>query len=798
MGNFLDKLGVHAFTHKWRYITGWVVILTLLGIGAFVYMKPTSSALTIPGTKAQVALDRANELFPDLGSGSGRVVVATSDGKVVDEYKSTITDLTQTLSKVEGVERAISPFENPMAVSEERQVAYIQLQLDKGQGSVSDGTISAVEAAVSKARDSGLTVEMGGDIINKAPGQILGIGEVGGVVIALFVLVLALGSIVAAGLPIIVALVTIGVSMAGLFSLSQVLDINATTPVLAVMLGLAVGIDYSLFIVNKYRVLAKRGMSYQRAAGKAVGTAGNAVIFAAATVVIALAALSIIQIPFITMMGLTGAATIALAAIVAVTLVPALLGVVGDKLFRSKTRQLVAVAQKKKSIKADVNKKHTIWYRWGVAVTKRPVVVLAVSLVFVGALAWPIQDLRLGLPTDEYAAVDSTERKAYDLLSQGFGVGFNGPLLVVAEGLPAATAADQAAVKQQMTAEFESRIAAETQKQQALFAEKAAAVTTQEQAMQLQQEAAAAEVAGGAARESALRSIEEQALTYASLRQAGLVATDIQKDADVAQAVPVMATSDGTKALLQVTPVGAPSDQSTIELIERLRDRDVGGVNLGVTGGTALQTDINQKLGSALPVYLGIVVGLSLILLIVAFRSILIPIKATLGFLLSVIVMFGCLVAVFQWGWFGIAEAPGPIVSFIPIIAVGILFGLAMDYEFFLVSSMHEAYRHGDSAKQAVINGFGQGAKVVAAACVIMVAVFAGFIFNHDATIKAIGFGLAVGILIDALLVRMTIVPAIMTLLGKHAWWLPAWLDKRLPHISIEGESDEPTAKGRR
>jgi len=282
---------------------------------------------------------------------------------------------------------------------------------------------------------------------------------------------------------------------------------------------------------------------------------------------------------------------------------------------------------------------------------------------------------------------------------------------------------------------------------------------------------------------------------YAKLAQLKKVADGIAKLDNVKQALPAVSTDDGTAGIIQVIPNSAPSDESTKDLIKKLRSTEeqktITGsdkIALSVTGTTALQDDINEKLSNALPQYLAVVVGLSLILLIIAFRSILVPLKATIGFLLSVLAMFGSMVAVFQWGWFGIAEATGPLVSFIPIIAIGILFGLAMDYEFFLVSSMHEAYNEKKNAKQAVINGFGVGSKVVTAAGVIMVSVFAGFIFNHDATIQAIGFGLAVGILVDAFIVRMTIVPAVMTLLDKAAWWIPKWLDKRLPHISIEGE----------
>ena len=753
MAAFLHKLGVYSFTHKWRIISTWLVLLVVLGVLAITFITPTSSSISIPGTEAQKALDRANQLFPGLGSGTGRVVLEAKDGQTIGQLESEIRRLSDNLAEVAGVERVVSPLENPGAVSENNQIAYMQLQLEQSQGSIQPATIEAITNHVDQARSDTLRVEMGGDIINQAPSQIIGIGEVGGVVVALFVLVLALGSLVAAGLPIIIALVTVGVSMAGLFSLSQLIEINATTPVLAVMLGLAVGIDYSLFIISKYRRLVLEGMEPKQAAGRAVGTAGNAVIFAALTVVIALAALAIVQIPFMTTMGLAGAATIALAALVAVSMVPALLGVAGDRLFSKKARSRVAHLEHDAS-----TDESNIWFRWGKLITRHPIKALLGSLVIIAGLAWPIQHLELGLPSDQYAGVETTQRQAYDLLSEGFGEGFNGPLLVVAEQLPAVSEAEYNKVQSQLI----------------------------EQApMQ----------PNGPVSPEATAQMRMQVEQYAKLYQLSLVANEIAALPGVQQAQAVQSTDDGTKGLIQVIPAQAPSEQATIDLIENLRRPETqsqvspeGSISLAVTGATALQTDINQKLTQALPVYISVVIGLSLILLVIAFRSILVPIKATLGFLLSVLVMFGSLVAVFQWGWFGIAEAPGPIVSFIPIIAVGVLFGLAMDYEFFLVSGMHEAYGHSKDAKRAVVLGFGQGAKVVTAACVIMVAVFAGFITNHDATIQAIGFGLAVGILVDALLVRMTVVPAVMTLLGSRAWWLPNWLDKRLPHVSIEGE----------
>lgn len=798
MGNKLHTLGVAAFTHPWRFIAGWLAIVAVLGVLAANFMQPTSSSISIPGTEAQKTLDRANELFPDAGKGSGRVVFETENGKTIQDYQSEITELTKKLGDIEGVTRAVSPFENTSAVSDDKRIAYMQLQLAGETGTVSEETISSVKSAVADARQHNLTVEMGGDVIDRAPGEILGIGEVGGVVVALIVLLMTLGSLVAAGMPIATALIAVATSMAGLFALSNVIDINSTTPVLAVMLGLAVGIDYSLFIINKYRTYAKDGYSYKDAAGRAIGTAGNAVLFAAATVVIALSALSIVNIPFMTTMGLAGAATIAIAAFVAITLIPALLGLAGKRVFPRRDHEAVAKAQKRGPIDEHAVSHKKFWYKWGEALTKHPVIALVISGVLIGVLALPVRDLELGLPTDEYAATETTQKKAYDILAKGFGPGFNGPLLVVAEGLPAVSDEDRAAVREPAMKQYEQKVAEATAQQQAAFQQQLAAVTSPEQAAALQQQAAAMQAEGEKQKTAALAEIEKNVEQYAKLVQLKKVADKIADRGDVEQALPAMATDDGTKGAIQIIPTSAPSDEKTVDLIAYLRDSDnrkelagSDATTLAVTGSTALQNDINEKLAAALPQYLAVVVGLSLILLVVAFRSILVPIKATIGFLLSVLAMFGAMVAVFQWGWFGIADATGPIVSFIPIISIGVLFGLAMDYEFFLVSSMHETYQKTKDAKTAVVSGFGLGSKVVTAAGIIMVAVFAGFVGNHDATIQSIGFGLAFGILIDAFVVRMTMVPAVMTLLGKSAWWLPKWLDRILPHISIEGEADK-------
>ncbi len=788
LGNLLKKLAHSSYAHPWRFVSGWVVLLGVLIAGAAYFIQPTSSSISIPGTDAQVAIDRAGELFDEVGGGSGRIVFEAKKGTSIEDNKQAIESLVEQIGKRDGVTTTVSPFVSDQFIAKSGKIAYAEVQFKEQTGSIDTNLQSAIMQDVEAARGTTLGIEAGGDITNSAPGEIIGPAEIIGVVIALMVLVITFGSLIAAGMPILIALVAVGVSMAGLFSLSQVFEISATTPVLAVMLGLAVGIDYALFIINKYRTNLLRGVGYERAIVGALATAGNAVVFAALTVIIALSALVTVQIPFMTVMGLVGAASIAVSAAVALSLTPALMRLIGPRIFGRKAREKMKKAERSKQHRQKIDVTSG-WYKWGQGLVKRPIIVLVLAMTVLGAVALPARELDLGLPSDQYAAADSTERRAYDLLSKGFGVGFNAPLTVVVEGLPEVTDADKAIVRAQVMEQLNMKVA----ESQAGFAQEMQAATSPEDIQAVQQKIAAAEAAQSAQMAVALQQIEANVTEFAPLVQLGKVGEKLSELKHVKRVLPAVATDDGTSGILQVIPDSAPADQATTDLIQAIRDGKKtsdysSDLRISVTGTAALQGDINQKLSEALPIYLGVIVGLSFLLLVVAFRSILVPIKATLGFLLSVVAMFGALVMVFQWGWFGIAEAPGPIVSFIPIIAIGILFGLAMDYEFFLVSSMHEAHSHGKKAKVAVVQGFGVGARVVVAAAVIMISVFAGFIFSHDATIQSIGFGLAVGILIDAFIVRMTIVPAVMSLLGESAWWLPKWLDKRLPHLSIEGD----------
>lgn len=708
MANFLKKLGLFSFRHKWLVISAWLVLVSgVLGL-MVTFQQPASENISIPGTEAQTTIEKAEELFPNAGGGTGRIVFEVPAGKTIDNYKEAINQTLADAAKAKDVERVISPFIFEEAVSEDRRIAFAQLQLSVSRNNVTDQTAEEVASSLQIARDGGITAEAGGDIVRVAPSEILGIGEIIGVLVAAIVLIVMFKTVFAAGLPLVVAIFALITGVGAVFALSGVVEINATTPVLAVMLGLAVGIDYSLFILSRYKNYILEGDDYKTAIASAVGTAGNAVLFAALTVVIALSALSIIQIPLLTNMGLAAAGTVAIAAIAALTLLPALAGLIGGRILSKKQRATHHVSKKHHELHVNHS---SVWYKVGSFISHKPLPIIAVTVVLLAGLSYPLTDLRLGLPTDEFAASDTTQKKAYDILSRGFGAGFNGPLIVLAENMNTSTAQQ--------------------------------------------------------------------------------IATELSTQPGVARAFPASVTPSGKEALIQVLPTTGPSDEATIELIKKLRSENGvlndSGVQLSVTGTTAIQADIDQKMLEALPPYLGITVGLSFLILMVAFRSILIPLKATVGFILSVGAMFGALVMTFQWGAFGLFE-PAPIISFLPIIGLGILFGLAMDYEFFMNSSIRESYVRSKNAKQSIKDGFSLGAKVVTAAAIIMVSVFGGFMFSSDDIIKQVGFGLAFGILIDAFLVRMLMGPAILSLLGHKAWYMPKWLGKIIPRISIEGK----------
>ncbi|GAA1291626.1 MMPL family transporter [Streptomyces sanglieri] len=715
MATFLYKLGRLAFRRR-RYVALiWVALLALAGFGAASASTATSSSFSIPGTEAQRAFDLLEQRFPG-GSADGataRVVFKAPDNEKMSDPANK-AEVGKVIGELKSGSDQIASVSDPYtagAVSKDGSTAYVSVSYKVNSMELTDETRDALEDAGHAAQKSGMTVEIGGDALMVIPET--GVTEIIGVAIAAIVLVITFGSLIAAGLPLLTALIGVGIGVSTITALANVLDLGSTTATLAMMIGLAVGIDYALFIVSRYRAELAEGREREDAAGRAVGTAGSAVVFAGLTVVIALVGLAVVNIPMLSKMGFAAAGTVAIAVLIALTLVPALLGFAGKRVLGRKARKAAGAP-------AGTEDKPNMGTRWARFVLRKPVWVLLVGVIGLGTVAVPVASLEMGLPDEGSQPTSTTQRRAYDLLSDGFGPGFNGPLMVVVD---TADSSDGKTAAKQVTDEI-----------------------------------------------SGIK---------------GVVAV-----------TPAQFNKAGDTAMITVVPKDRPSSVDTENVVHAIRDagKDIKsdtGAEVLVTGSTAMNIDFSQKMNDALLPYLALVVGLAFLLLMVVFRSVLVPLKAALGFLLSVVAALGAVVAVFQWGWLGSlfgVEQPGPIMSMMPIFMVGVVFGLAMDYEVFLVTRMREAYVHGEKPGQAIVTGFRHGARVVTAAAVIMMAVFAGFIGSSEQMVKMIGFSLAIAVFFDAFVVRMAIVPAVLALLGHRAWSLPRWLDRILPNVDVEGE----------
>jgi RND superfamily putative drug exporter len=725
MATLLYRLGRASFRHRRMVLALWIALLAALGGSAATLMGPTASDFSIPGTESQRALDTLGKQFPQASGATGTIVVAVPEGQALaaPDKRAAVQALSKEAAGLPGVVGAVDPFQAG-AVSKDGRHALVQVQFAEPADQVTEDQRTAYETSGKGAEAAGLQVEHGGEVMQSEPE--VGSTEALGVAVAAVVLIITFGSLVAAGMTLLNAMVGVGAGMAGLYALSGMVELTSTAPVLALMLGLAVGIDYSLFIGSRHRQNLLDGLEPEEAAARAVGTAGSAVVFAGATVVIALAGLAVVGIPFLTVMGLAASATVAVAVLVAITLQPALLGFAGRRMLPRKRRadRDQAQAQRASGTRRAGGARHerpAFGFRWAYIVTRYRMPFILAGVAVLGALAVPAANMHLALPDAGTSAEGTSQREAFDLTSEGFGPGFNGRLAAVVTG------------------------------------------------------------------------DSKEATAQATQRAIGA----IKSTEGVVTVTPPQFNASGTTALLGVIPATGPSDPATETLIHDIRDevRGIGGAQgaggVALTGQTAVGVDVSEKLAGALPIYLLLVVGLSVLLLMLVFRSILVPIKAALGFLLTVGATFGITVAVFQEGHLaGLlgVDTPGPLVSFLPILLIGILFGLAMDYQVFLVSRMREDFTHGDTARQATISGMGHGARVVTAAALIMMAVFGGFVLMDDPIIKSMGFALAIGVAIDAFVVRMTIVPAVMSLLDHRAWWLPRWLGRALPNIDIEGE----------
>ncbi|MCK0176137.1 MMPL family transporter [Mycolicibacterium sp. F2034L] len=755
MATFLYRIGRFGYHRPWRVIAGWLALIVMVG-GLLALNPPKiSNEMRINGTPAQEVIDQLAERMPQSSGGQGSIAFAAPEGRRIDdaENRAAVLSAVEAISRTDHVldpremaraELAKGPASPTLAasaaigqaqinappaadapkpllidghpvpgvtVSDDGAVALYQFQFDKQTHELPTGAVEhTIDAARAAVGDSGIGV-LPSAAMAQMP-EMVGAGEVIGLMVAAVVLILTLGSLVAAGLPLVTALLSVAVGVGGTFALSHLFNVQSMTVVLALMLGLAVGIDYAMFIVNRQRrLIMDRGLSAAEAAARAVGTAGSAVVFAGTTVVIALVALTIVGISLLTPMALAAAATVLVAVLASITLLPALLGLVGERICSPKGRHSVPSEQ------GD----HRFASAWVGAVLRNRVPAALAGIALTGVIALPALGMTLGMPDGGSYNEGTPQRASYDAIAEHYGDGYNGPLVVVAEP-----------------------------------------------------------------RSGGQLTTAQVVDTYNDLRRVPGVAD-----------VSLGGLNDASDtAVFSVVPEAGPTDEATAQLVRDIRAQSgplagLHDVDLGVTGITAMGIDMSDRLGKAIPVYVAIVMGLSILVLTLVFRSIAVPLKATAGFLLTLLATFGATTALFQWGWFqqliGLS-ATGPILSMLPIMVIGVLYGLAMDYEVFLVSSMKEAHVHGHRGDAAVSHGFTQASRVVVAAALIMTAVFAGFVFNADPMIKQMGFALAFGVLIDAFVVRMTVVPAVMSMLGDRAWWLPRRVARVLPDLDIEGD----------
>ncbi|MGM1017263.1 MAG: efflux RND transporter permease subunit [Actinomycetota bacterium] len=734
MSTLLSSLGRWSFVHPWRVLVSWLLVLGIAGSGALLLGAGTDNTFSIPGTESQAGLEQLSRSFPSASGTNAQFIVVAADGDSVTDadYRDEIEDTVDELGDLDGVLAVTSPYDELVEgmVSDEETAAIVQLQFDGQASDVSDETKDDLNAAVDELATmlpDGSEVALGGDLFATSIPTVT-ITEAIGLLIALIVLIVTFRSFVVAGLPLVTAILGVGISMAGIFAATAFATVSSTTPLLALMLGLAIGIDYALFIVARHQDQVREGVDPEESTARAVGTAGSAVVFAGITVLIALIGLGFAGIPFLTTMGIAAAVAVAIGVAIAVTLTPAFLGFLGHRVAGRPKR----APRAKKGAKA-AEPRRPFSERWVGGVTKRPVLTALAVVLGLGIVAIPATSLSLALPNAGVLPQDSEARQSYDLVADNFGPGFNGPLVLTGT------------------------------------------IVTSTDPLELMED------------------IGDDIATLPGVKE-------------IALAVPNETADTG---IVQIIPETAPDAPETAELVREIRaqhDRllDEYGVDLKVTGFTAVAIDISDQLGAALLPFGIFVIGLSLILLTIVFRSLWVPITAALGYLLSIVAAFGIVAAVFEWGWFADAlhvARTGPIISFMPIVLMGVLFGLAMDYQVFLVSRMREDFIHDKDRKnpatrraaaiRAVRTGFTGSAKVVTAAGLIMFAVFVAFVPEGDSSLKPIALGLAAGIAIDAFLVRMTLIPALMAILGERAWRIPAWLERILPHVDIEGEAVE-------
>ncbi|KQY94374.1 hypothetical protein ASD24_02090 [Paenibacillus sp. Root52] len=714
MAKLLFRLGEWSVRKSKMIIIGGIVLLILLASIGLGKGPSFTGSMTIPGTKSEQAADVLKAEFPpSADEGQIRLVFKVKQGTLeTPANKNLINKALKNMETDSAVKSFLSPYDG-YTLSEDKKIGYADVTYKLPAAEVTEKSKEHALKVANSLNDKGIQTELAGSVALSEL-EVGGTSEVIGILIAFMILAFTFTSFLAAGLPILTAVIGLGIGLMTIIIGSNFVSMSSFSITLAVMLALAVGIDYALFIMSRYRQQLAEGFERHVAIAQANATAGSSVVFAGLTVIIALVGLSVVQIPFITTMGLAAAVSVFVAVIIAVVFVPAVLAAAGERINPARENKWLRKWSGSK-------KKHKSENFWGKVVTRKPWLTTILCIVILTVCTLPFMHMQLGLPDNGLKSTETTERRGYDLLAEGFGEGFNGPLIIVAK---AAGSSDPQADIAKSTA-------------------------------------------------------------------------FIEKLKGVASVSPIIPSPSGNAAIINVLPKTGPHDIRTTELVKSIRNQadtifKEDKVQVLITGTTSVNIDISEKLSEALPKFALLIVGLAFVLLMMVFRSILVPIKAVLGFLFTLGATLGFVVWVIQDGYlgslFGIPE-PGPVLNFLPILITGILFGLAMDYEVFLVSRMREDYNHSGDALKSVKSGMTHSGPVVTAAGLIMIAVFASFIFAEDTIIKSMGLALAFGILIDAFIVRMTLVPAIMTILGRSAWYLPKWLNRILPNIDVEGES---------
>ncbi len=725
MSNWLYRIGVYSVQNRKKTVLMWLaVVVSMVGLNQTIGGGAVDD-FTVPGTESQAAIEVLDERFPERSGATAMVVFHTESGSVSDsEFAGGIQATVAEIQDLDEVLKVTDPLASQRSISQDGATAFAAVQFVDSTADLGRDTLDRLLETASPARDAGVQVEYGGELPILLKERSTGPAEAIGIIAALIILFVTFRSVRAMAMPLVTAIIGLitGLSIVGL--LGGLIDIPSVAPHLGTMIGLGVGIDYALFVLSRHRDNLANGMEMDESIGQTNATAGQAVVIAGGTVVVAILGLQMAGIPFVAALGYSASIVVAIAVMVAISLLPALLGFSGTKILSK---------QAAKSIGPEQEKKHSAWVRWAHWVAYHPWSTSLAATAVLLVLAIPVLDMRLGQADAGTDPLSTSHRRAYDLLADGFGDGFNGPLLVTVD----------------------------------------------------------------------LVDVDEPKAV------AGQIHQSLLDQPGVAAASPPELNSTEDTALITVIPTTKPQDEATSDLVHLLRDEALpasigeSGAEAYVGGPTASFIDQSDKISSRLPWFIGAVVVVSVLLLMIVFRSILVPLKAAILNLLSIGAAYGVVVAVFQWGWgrslIGLEEAV-PIASFVPMMMFAILFGLSMDYEVFILSRIREEYHAGHSNIDSVVEGLGATAKVITAAALIMISVFLGFVASDDPVVKMMGVGLATAVAVDATIVRMVLVPSTMALIGDPNWWLPSWLDRILPHLDIEGEAhlvnkDEPNDK---